>query len=306
MKNNIYIIGAGAIGKVLAVFLKLNNVNVTLLRGSVDNMSSVKETIGVVLPGKTELEAEIEVSTLSNFTELDGIIILTTKSYGNENIAQALKGMVYNSPIVILQNGLGVEQFFNDDHFTEVFRCVLFATSQNISENKLSFKPVSVSPIGIIKGANATLNKVVELISSSNFQFKAESDIQPIIWKKAIVNSVFNSICPLLEIDNGIFYRDEGVLQIAKRIIRECVQISTANGVSLSVDQVIESLVLISKGSDGQFISTLQDIRKKRKTEIETLNFEIVRIAATLGKENLVTETKLLGELIKIKSELTR
>ena len=131
-------------------------------------------------------------------------------------------------------------------------------------------------------------------------------DIQPIIWKKAIVNSVFNSICPLLEIDNGIFYRDESVFQIAKRIIRECVQISTANGVSLNVDQVIESLVLISEGSDGQFISTLQDIRKKRKTEIETLNFEIVRIAATLGKENLVTETKLLGELIRIKSELTR
>lgn len=306
MKNNIYIIGAGAIGKVLAVFLKLNNANVTLLRGSVDNKSSTKETIRVALPDKTELEAEIEVSTLSNFPALDGIIVLTTKSYGNENIAQALKGKVNNSPIVILQNGLGVEEVFNSDNFTEVFRCVLFATSQNISENKLSFKPVSVSPIGIIKGTNATLNKVVELISSSNFQFKAESDIQPIIWKKAIVNSVFNSICPLLEIDNGIFYRDEGVLQIAKRIIRECVLISTANGVSLSVDQVIESLVLISKASDGQFISTLQDIRKKRKTEIETLNFEIVRIAATLGKENLVTETKLLGELIKIKSELAR
>ena len=306
MKNNIYIIGAGAIGKVLAVFLKRNNANVTLLRGSVDNKSSTKETIRVVLPDRTELEAEIEVSTLSNFSELDGIIVLTTKSYGNENIAQALKGKVNNSPIVILQNGLGVEEVFNSDNFTEVFRCVLFATSQNISENKLSFKPVSVSPIGIIKGTNATLNKVVELISSSNFQFKAESDIQPVIWKKAIVNSVFNSICPLLEIDNGIFYRDEGVLQIAKRIIRECVLISTANGVSLSVDQVIESLVLISKASDGQFISTLQDIRKKRKTEIETLNFEIVRIAATLGKENLVTETKLLGELIKIKSELAR
>ena len=306
MKNNIYIIGAGAIGKVLAVFLKVNNANVTLLRGSVDNKSSTKETIRVVLPDRTELEAEIEVSTLSNFSELDGIIVLTTKSYGNENIAQALKGKVNNSPIVILQNGLGVEEVFNSDNFTEVFRCVLFATSQNISENKLSFKPVSVSPIGIIKGTNATLNKVVELISSSNFQFKAESDIQPVIWKKAIVNSVFNSICPLLEIDNGIFYRDEGVLEIAKRIIRECVLISIANGVSLSVDQVIESLVLISKASDGQFISTLQDIRKKRKTEIETLNFEIVRIAATLGKENLVTETKLLGELIKIKSELVR
>ncbi len=61
---------------------------------------------------------------------------------------------------------------------------------------------------------------------------------------------------------------------------------------------------MISKLSDGQFISTLQDIRNHRKTEIDTLNFEIVRLVTELNCENLCTETKLLGELTKAKSVL--
>jgi 2-dehydropantoate 2-reductase len=52
-------------------------------------------------------------------------------------------------------------------------------------------------------------------------------------------------------------------------------------------------------------ISTLQDIKMRRRTEIETLNFSIVNIARQLNKESWVTETKLLGELTKLKSDLT-
>jgi 2-dehydropantoate 2-reductase len=50
----------------------------------------------------------------------------------------------------------------------------------------------------------------------------------------------------------------------------------------------------------------LQDIKNKRETEIETLNFAIVNVAKKLNKEHMVTETKLLGELIKLKSELAQ
>jgi 2-dehydropantoate 2-reductase len=118
------------------------------------------------------------------------------------------------------------------------------------------------------------------------------------------VNSVFNSICPLLEIDNGVFHRNETSLKIAKRVIEECLAVCKEKGVSLSVDEVLESLLLISKFSDGQLISTLQDIRNNRKTEIETLNFAIVNMAIALNLENSARETRLLGELTKLKSEL--
>jgi len=306
MKNDIYIIGAGAIGKALAVFLKLENKNVFLLRGSVDDQSRYVEKITVELRDGILLAADIEVATVSSFSKFDGIIVLTNKSYGNEHLSYALKAKTKNSPLVILQNGLGVEQSFVEQSYPAIYRCVLFVTSQITAESNLTFKPVAASPVGVIKGSESSVNRIVEQISSPYFPFKTESDIQPVIWSKAIINSVFNSICPLLEIDNGVFMREERVLDIGIRVIEECVSVAAGQGIYLKTDEIIERLLLISKSSDGQLISTLQDIRNKRETEIETLNLEIFRLAVSLNKADAVKETKLLGDLTKLKSELNR
>ena len=160
--QTIYIIGTGAIGKALAVFLKLAGKNVILLRGSVDNQLTSIEKFQVELNDKTIREASIEVSTLSHFQNLDGIILLTNKSFGNDNLSQALKGKTGKSPLVVLQNGLGVEQSFINHGFPEIYRCVLFATSQATSQNTLRFKPVSISPIGLIQGGGTDLINIIE------------------------------------------------------------------------------------------------------------------------------------------------
>ena len=304
--QTVYIIGAGAVGQVLAVTLSLNNRKVILLRGSVDHQPSYTKKIQVITNNNTTLEADIEVSTLSNYPVLDGIIVLTNKSYGNVQLAQSLAGKTRDSPLVILQNGLGVEQVLIDHHFPEVYRCVLFVTSQVTAPNTISFKPVAISPIGTIAGNANNLRAIVELLNTPQFGFREEPNIQPLIWKKAITNCVFNSVCPLLEVDNGIFHRDAMALALATRISTECVAIAQAKGIGLSVEEVVENLLLISRLSDGQLISTLQDIKHKRPTEIDTLNFAIVEIARSLHKEDMVKETRLLGELTKLKSELNR
>lgn len=304
--QQVYIIGAGAVGKVLAVSLALNNRKVMLLRGSVDDQESHTEKIQIITAQNGTLEAAIEVSSLNKVPVLNGLIVLTNKSFGNAGLAQALNGKTGDSPIVLLQNGLGVEQVFIDNGFSQVYRCVLFMTSQVMAENRISFKPVTASPIGVIKGDAQRVDAIVAQLNSQHFAFRAESDIQPIIWKKAIANSVFNSICPLLETDNGIFHRNEAVLAIAKRVIKECVGIAQAKGVALTEKEVTDTVLMISRLSDGQLISTLQDINHKRPTEIETLNFAIVQIAQTLQLEHAVTETRLLGELTKLKSDLSR
>ena len=304
MQKTIYIIGYGAVGKALAVSLTLSGRNVIILRGRPDNTLSRVENVQVDTPGKPLLEAKIEINTVDNFQQLDGIVVLTNKSYGNGSLAEALKNKTGNSPVVLLQNGLGVEQVFTQNGFPEVYRCVLFITSQAVSANRVSYKPVAISPIGIVSNKSTTLDAVVEALNTPSFPFKVETDIEPIIWKKAIANSVFNSICPLLDTDNGIFQRDASALEMAKRIIKECVGVARAKGVELTEEEVTESVLLISRLSDGQLISTLQDINNNRKTEIDTLNFQIVEIAKTVNKADDVKETRLLGELTRLKSEL--
>ena len=303
-EQTIYIIGAGAIGKALAVFLKMAGKPVIILRGSVDDGSTITEHYKIETAGGTVYQADIEIATLSTFNALNGIVVLASKSFGNERLATALKSKTGSSPIVLLQNGLGVERPFISSGFTEVYRCVLFVTSQSISADTIRFKPVTICPIGIENGSGDTLNYIVSELSTPHFQFKAEENIQQVIWKKAIANCVFNSVCPLLGADNGIFYRNSAALEIARTVISECTTIAKLKGVLINADEVEESLLKISRSSDGQLISTLQDINHKRRTEIDTLNFEIVRIAESFNKGDLVSNTRLLGELTRLKADI--
>jgi 2-dehydropantoate 2-reductase len=298
--ETVYIIGAGAIGKVLAVCLSNDGKKVVLLRGSVDNGKSHQENIRVMLPSQEIIEAEVTIDTLSSYRIIEGLVVVCIKSYGNAALANALKDKIGYSPIVLLQNGLGVEQVFMD--FPAVYRCVLFVTSQPVSDTKVNFRPIAVSPIGRISGGDETsLGHIAGLLNTPYFGFRAEPDIQPVIWQKAIVNSVFNSVCPLLETDNGIFHRNPQALQIAESLVSECLGVAEEQGVHLNLAEVMDSLLLISRSSDGQLISTLQDIRNHRPTEIATLNLAIAGMAAT---EQAVIQTRLLGQLTLLKSQL--
>lgn len=304
VKDNIFIIGSGAIGKALAVFLKLAGRNVMIIRGSVNDGTRATEQIRVEMGDGTIYESEIDIHTLDTAPALNGIVVLANKSFGNEQLAISLRNKTGDSPVVLLQNGLSVEQPFIRNQYAGIYRCVLFVTSEAVDGAKVRFKPVAVCPIGIELGNSDQLNDIVSLLNTPEFQFKSEINIQPVIWKKAIINCAFNSICPLLEIDNGIFHRNKEAFEIARRVISECIAIANAKGIMLHPDEVEASLLQISRFSDGQAISTLQDIRNKRKTEIETLNPEIVRIAESLHKQDLVRETKLLGELTRLKADI--
>ena len=104
----VYIIGAGAIGKVLSVCLSNDGKKVVLLRGSVDNGESHKENIRVMLPSQEIIEAGVTIDTLSNYRSLKGLIVLCNKSYGNAALADALKDKIGYSPVVLLQNNEGI------------------------------------------------------------------------------------------------------------------------------------------------------------------------------------------------------
>jgi 2-dehydropantoate 2-reductase len=73
------------------------------------------------------------------------------------------------------------------------------------------------------------------------------------------------------------------VLPRSKKPIRECVTLKL--NIGLSESELMAQITLITNGSD-QLISTLQDIRSGRLTEIEFLNLEIARVAASMEPKN--------------------
>lgn len=308
-KGIIYVLGSGAVGFPLAAYLAKAGRNVVAVRTSSKDVP--KSTVTVTVENETNgITTPVETISLSNLASLDGTIVVTAKSYANEAIALALKEKAATGPVVIMQNGVGVEKPFLEAHFSPIYRCILYITSQASSEYGFRFRPVTASPIGIadgiVDGDDSTLEQVVGQLNTAGFPFRPEANIQREIWKKAIINSVFNSICPLLDVDNGVFARDEATADLAREVVRECVTLTDRLHIGLSEREIMEQIMLISKSSDGQLISTLQDINLGRRTEIESLNLEIARVAAAMQPALHLPRTELLGKMILAKSSLGR
>ena len=298
----IYIIGAGAIGKALAVFLRQESKEVLLIRGSVDNKPPREDMVTVTDHDGRQYQQKITTTTFSNLELIDGVVLIATKTFANPHLANKLQEISGTFSIVLLQNGLNIERAFAS--YDEVYRCVLFATSQVRGDNQLTFKTVTASPVGTINGSQSKPDTIVNHITTPYFPFRSEWEITRYIWEKTILNCAFNSICPLLEVDNGIFHRNADARELAQTVIGECIALAEQYAIDLDRDDLEEKLLLISKRSDGQRISTYEDIRNNRRTEIDSLNLEMARLADEAGRPELVTRTKLLGEMIRIKSEI--
>jgi 2-dehydropantoate 2-reductase len=147
------------------------------------------------------------------------------------------------------------------------------------------------------------LDSIVLALTTSRFPFHSEGNIQREIWKKAIINAIFNSICPLLNVDNGVFVREQAVAELAMDLIAECIALTDRLGLGLTRDELMEQTLQISKSSDGQLISTLQDIRNGRETEIEFLNLAMARTAAAQQPRIDLPRTELLGRMTLAKSK---
>ncbi len=297
----IFILGAGAIGLPLAVHLAMAGRTVVAVRTSRSDVPASTATV-TVDTGAERLSAAIATVSLAQLERIDGLVVVTSKSYANAVIAQELTAKAGVGSVAILQNGVGVERPFLEAGIPEVYRCVLYLTSQAIAAASYATRPVTASPIGVIRGSADGLQRYVAALHTAAFPCRAEPNIQREIWKKAIINAVFNSICPLLEVDNGVFARDEAAASLALTVVCECITLTDRLGLDLGEHDVMEQLRLISRRSDGQLISTLQDIRSGRPTEIASLNLEIARIAAESQPSLALPCTALLGRMIVVKS----
>jgi 2-dehydropantoate 2-reductase len=300
-------VGAGAIGMALAVNLMVCGRTVAVIRTSKSNYSWDKVQISVQFDGDLTIEAPLEMVSLSKLDALDkGMIVIAAKANANRFLASELRDKQSNGPIIIMQNGIGVESPFMDAGFPDIYRCVLYATSQEQQQNSFRFRSVAASPIGTLIGDSYKLGHIVTQLSTSKFQFRAEERIEEEVWKKAIMNAVFNSVCPLLEVDNGIFSRDKIAAGIALEIIEETVEVTKRLGLGLNSKGLMKQLLTISERSEGQLISTFQDLMNGNETEIDFLNLEIARIAGAMNPKIAVSKTKILGELISSKSRINR
>ncbi len=296
----INILGGGAVGAPLAAFLTKAGRSVVLLRSNGDGSGSRHETF-VVRGDSSSLAVVIEERAFAESGKPEGWVVVAAKAHANAAIANELASRSFTGPIVLLQNGIGVERPFVEAGFRQLIRGVLYITSQRNADRDFTLRAPRPSPLGLVAGPPDLLARALEILHVPEIPFVGEAEIGRWVWRKTIINAVFNSICTVTERNNRLFAESPTAMGLAEGVVRECVGLAQARGVELDSREILDDIQMISRSS-SQLISTLQDVRAGRPTEMSFMNLELAKVAAFGEPPVDLTLTACLGELVMIKA----
>ncbi|CCG21992.1 hypothetical protein CORT_0B02770 [Candida orthopsilosis Co 90-125] len=328
----VHILGAGALGSLLAHDLKLHQqraVSPTLLLRP--NKSSIKDQFVRVKrlnDVHKSKESYIEVPT-GKTKDLQGRkidnLIITTKCFQTEAALQPyIENLSSQSNVLILQNGMGMPDFLIKRFWANGSNCPKFFEAITthgvyVDENGL----VNHASKGTlqISDKNGTSEKMMpETIQaildtpSLNAGYVGYHDFILLQMQKLVINCCINPLTAIFDVNNGhLLYGDE-TANLWKSIITECVdmffleysilQEIPQSRAFLSETRLLDIVTSVCQSTASNSSSMRQDTRNLRNTEIENMNGYI----SFLGKKhNKATFTNsMITSMVKTKLSIDR
>jgi 2-dehydropantoate 2-reductase len=121
------------------------------------------------------------------------------------------------------------------------------------------------------------------------------------LWAKTVINSAINPLTALLGKPNGVILEDAGVNETARDLIAEGVAIARLHGQDLTEDEMVERTMSVALRTNRNVSSMYQDIRRKRRTEVDSINGAICAKAEEMGAKAPINRTMV--RLIKALEE---
>ena len=104
-------------------------------------------------------------------------------------------------------------------------------------------------------------------------------DIQVKIWQKLIINCCINGPTVIHNCANGELLQRPSALVEMETLYKEAM--ATAAAKNIHVTTTFEDILAVCRGTATNISSMLQDVRRKRRTEIDAINGAIVHEASS-------------------------
>ena len=140
------------------------------------------------------------------------------------------------------------------------------------------------------------LSQTHELLNRGGMQTALTKSILTKLWGKFFVNVGINALTATLDCKNGELLHLADAKKRMHTAILEAIEVARAKGIDILGDPV-EAAETVCQKTAGNVSSMLQDIRKKRRTEIGAINGAVV----AFGKEHRIEtpENTLLMNQVK-------
>lgn len=299
--SNVYIVGLGAVGSMVAS--KLHNKNLCDLKVVVDAerkkryvsdgiyVNEKKYNFNFVSPEATKASADL--------------IIVAVKSKDLEHTISMIKPfMGEHTCILSLLNGIDSESVlglqFGMEHMLYSF---IVATDTVRIKNRTNYTNVGRIVFGEQTPPIITprVQIIKALLEDSGIPVEIPKDIIREMWWKFMLNVGLNQTSAILRAPYGIYQKSKAAQFFMRDACIEVLTIAKKKGINLTSEDIENYTSLIGGLSAEGKTSMLQDVEACRITEVETFAGSVIK----MGKETdtLTPVNEILYKILKITEE---
>jgi 2-dehydropantoate 2-reductase len=230
------------------------------------------------------LEVVAGIPDLAGYTP--DLLILAYKIPEAFQAIPDLAALPGETPILLLQNGLGVEEpFLAAFAGGRIFRMVVNYAGrvEHPGTIQVAFfnHPNYLGHMGAHRAAEGAAGWA-ELFTRCGLETQAAEDIARRIWQKVILNAMLAPVTAVLGVSMGEALRRDGVTFLVENLLEECLRVAEACGFRFPTEFSEFGKSYVLQG-DGHRPSMLLDLDRGRRTEIDHLNGRIVELAHAHG-----------------------
>jgi 2-dehydropantoate 2-reductase len=283
------VIGVGPVGGILAAHLAHAGHYVVSCDVQKPHLDVIKEA-GFSITGVSEMTAQCErvaysVSELSNFPEVNTIVISTKASILPKLIQEITKITQPGMRFISCQNGLDNEEYLGETFgLDNVLRIVINYGGSQMGDGNIHmsfFNPPNY--IGAMTGKSAPLaQQLAKMLTDSGLETHFTPDIKKYEWEKVVLNAALNPVCALTRKPMRDMMELEFTEELAEELLREGIAVAEAAGIRFD-DGFLEHGIQYLKKAGYHRTSMHQDVIRQIPTEIDWISCKVVEWGRVYG-----------------------
>ena len=303
--QRIAVMGAGAVGCYFGGMLARVGMRVTLIARRETAEAVARDALFLDSINFQERVAVV-ASTQPDAARDAELVLFCVKTRDTEEAARALAPHLKPGAIVAsLQNGVDNVERIRTAAGIDALPSVVYVAASISAPGRVKH----VGPGDLIIGhatRRAECEQVTAAFTRAGVPCRISDNIEGELWTKLVWNCAGNGISALGRVTYGQLVASEEARRLLEATVLEAVAVARAAGIALPGLEdpqaaIVSALKLLQRDLGQATSSTLQDVLRGRRTEIDSLNGYVVRRGLELGVPTPVNHT--LYALVKLLEE---
>lgn len=264
------VFGPGALGCLFAARLAHAGIDAVLIDHRPERAKRLRKN-GIQIEGQGD-PLQIKVDVVTSPPKDLTLQIVVVKAYATESLK-----LVEHVPLLSLQNGLGnIEVLCRKVGSSHVLAGITSEGATLLDEGHVRHAGRGTTQVGAWTSCPA--EETIDALTRAGFDVETTDAPGQAVWEKVAINAGINPITALLDVPNGDLLRIPEARQLMRDLVVEAVKVSATEGYRFE-RSLVETAEDICQTTSENISSMLQDVRARRRTEIEAISGEILRRA---------------------------